>query len=1075
MTKLYWQAKVWGLLHDPGLKALSHTRDLGREGQWHILQCMAGWRSAKPKCEFESIDPIQAESLNGTWLSYVGLCDLIASASDRSSIGRLGYESAISYREDGLQIHHLLSGKPQTINISQWHERLQETKRQEFLEAKELEVLSQIEKWEDPRLVHWWLWRCYPDLLAKDASEVYLLPAETRFPDASLWSHTSIASALAGGLAGIYKNPEEYPSKGDRFTRSRPHLVVFTFSPVQELVKASRKMRDFWAGSWLLHYLSAKVSYELAKKYGADTLLYPCLYQQPLIDHWLRQDYPQFSQWIEEPTTQELLTAGFPNIIVMILPDNGKQGDERKDNPIYAATQYAKQVLKKEWQELGKQSLEFLQKINPAWKDINLHTWDGWLKSQWQTYWTALPIGDLETKLHHSYGKNKDKEKEQKNHQKYQDWCQKQNDFTGLKENIKNPEQSPTLFHQHEAEFLKAVFGISETETEIETESKSNSHSKQPNLNVGSWWGNIFDRLRYNLTAVKNARTWELPTAFGTRSTISGIGSVVHNQQSDWVTEGQTKKFWTDARNLGLFDGIEELNPTEVVKRVLHRILPDILGIDELSLTYPDLSSGVAGWLKQAEIAGDEEAIKYYQTACRGISDRFDWAKKETDNKNQNSWGIPWINRYHRNLPNPRLINSGWLIEDFPSQDNQEKQAELNKLRNAIAAYFPPGNNPTDWYVIAAGDGDSMSEWLKGSKLKPYREYIPQELINKIDRFPDEIKQPVKEFLKVDKRMGPATHSALSRSLLDFANQLVPYLTESRYAGRLIYCGGDDILAYTNLWEWDKWLWDICQCFKGQKDPQGEFESKGDYWQYKNDELGTIRNNDELGMMNAELKNSSFSTHHSSLKSNSSFSTHHSSLKNTSSLPNRPLFTLGSAATISFGIVIAHHSVPLAISLENLWEAEEEAKEHYYISNNKESQKDAVQVRAIYGNGNILKATAKFSVFNCWQELVEFAQQHDELDWAIFEQAAEIWSQHPAPQKAIEQWTKAFCERRNVFTNNSGDLNVFAEKLSDLLSELFTYNPTNEKRDQEIKNWLKLAAFNLRNRKISVGNLVTMS
>lgn len=68
--------------------------------------------------------------------------------------------------------------------------------------------------------------------------------------------------------------------------------------------------------------------------------------------------------------------------------------------------------------------------------------------------------------------------------------------------------------------------------------------------------------------------------------------------------------------------------------------------------------------------------------------------------------------------------------------------------------------------------------------------------------------------------MGPATHSALSRSLLDFANQLVPYLTESRYAGRLIYCGGDDILAYTNLWEWDKWLWDIRQCFKGQEDPR---------------------------------------------------------------------------------------------------------------------------------------------------------------------------------------------------------------------------------------------------------------
>jgi CRISPR-associated protein Cmr2 len=56
--------------------------------------------------------------------------------------------------------------------------------------------------------------------------------------------------------------------------------------------------------------------------------------------------------------------------------------------------------------------------------------------------------------------------------------------------------------------------------------------------------------------------------------------------------------------------------------------------------------------------------------------------------------------------------------------------------------------------------------------------------------------------------MGLSTHGALSRALLDFSNRLVPYLTEQRYAGRLIYSGGDDVLAYTNLWEWDSWLWD---------------------------------------------------------------------------------------------------------------------------------------------------------------------------------------------------------------------------------------------------------------------------
>ncbi|AFY77563.1 CRISPR-associated protein [Pleurocapsa sp. PCC 7327] len=1039
MSEAYWQAKIWGLLHDPGLKALSHSQDLGREGQWAILRCMQGWQSPKDKSA--------VDSLNRRWLDYVGLCDLIASASDRSTIGRLAPQySAISYQENGLQIHHLLSGKAQKLQICQWHERLQQGKRKEFLEQKELEVLNSIKDWDNPSQVHWWLWRCYPDLLAKDTPEIYLLPAETRLPDASLWSHTSITSALAGGLAGYYRQQENYPAKNQSFTRSsRPHLVVFTFSPVQELVKASRKMRDFWAGSWLLHYLSAKVCWELAKKYGADTFLYPCLYQQPLIDHWLLKEYPHFGQWIEEPTPQQLLTAGFPNVIVMILPNNGKQGDEIKDNPIYAATQYAKQVLEKEWQELGTKSLEFLQKMNPAWKEINPHTWDDWLKSQWQTYWTALPIGNLETELHHSPRKNEAGE--------YEKWCDSQNDFTNLKENL-------ALFETNEAKFLKAVFGLLDKETETD----SKGYSRQPNLNVGSWWGSIFDRLRDNLTAVKNARTWSMPTAFGPRSTISGIGSVVHpiydETKPDWATEGQTKKFWSEQKNTGLFDGIEELNATEVVKRVLHKILPDILGINDLSLTYPDLSSGVAGWLKQAEIAGNREAIKYYQTACGEIYQQFSW----TQDAARTAWGIPWIKNNYPKLPNPRLLNAGWLIEDFKNID--EKQTELSKIKNIIANYFPPGKNPTDWYVLAAGDGDSMREWLKGAKLKPYQEYIPQELQEKIDGFPDEIKQPVSEFLKVKKRMGPATHSALSRSLLDFANQLVPYLTESRYAGRLIYCGGDDILSYTNLWEWDSWLWDIRQCFKGQEDPQGEFESEGDYWKYKNNyELGTMndkKNNDELGIMNDEQKDLSLIIHPSSLNQNSSFSTH------PSSLTNRPLFTLGSSATISFGIVIAHHSVPLAIALENLWEAEEEAKEHYYIVNNEKFSKDAVQVRTIYGNGNILKSTAKFKVFASWRELVDFAQTHSELDSAIFEQAAEIWSAHPAPKVAIAQWTKAFCERRAIFSEESkSQKQLFIDYLSNFLTILVEHSLDNKQADTEIKNWLKLAAFTLRNRQIN--------
>jgi CRISPR-associated protein Cmr2 len=273
--------------------------------------------------------------------------------------------------------------------------------------------------------------------------------------------------------------------------------------------------------------------------------------------------------------------------------------------------------------------------------------------------------------------------------------------------------------------------------------------------------------------------------------------------------------------------------------------------------------------------------------------------------------------------------------------------------------------------------------------------------------------------------MGPSTHSALSRALLDFSNQLVPYLTEQRYAGRLIYGGGDDVLAYTNLWEWDKWLWDIRQCFKGKKDPHGEFNNAGDYWQWEGE-------------------------------------------KPPENLSKRPLFTMGKWATISFGIVIAHHSVPLAIALENLWEAEKKAKEHAYKGfDGKKVKKDAVQVRVLYGNGNILKSTAKFDVFYQWQKLLEL-----NLDASIFEQAATIWEQHPAPVKeAIFPWTKAFCSRRENLSEKQTE--QIQKELGNFLDSLWqTTENTPEVLNKTINNWLKLAAFMTRKREIKIGGSI---
>ncbi|MCT7952252.1 type III-B CRISPR-associated protein Cas10/Cmr2 [Ancylothrix sp. C2] len=1015
----YWQAKIWALLHDPVLKALHDNAGRGKEGAWNSLTCMEGWVSPKGKS-------LPNSPYSTQWLKHVGLCDLISSASDRAAIGRL-QNTAVDYDAEGLQIRHLLSGEPLEFKLGQWHDSLMGMGKNRATVLADFEqnlIPETIRTCTDARKVYWWLWRCYPEVLSQAFDRDFnipnepclpLLPADTRIPDASLWSHTTMTSALAGSLAGFYSDNNSYPKKGARkgkaYQESRPHLAIFSFTPVQELIKASRKMRDFWAGSWLLHYLSAKACWAIAWKYGPDSLVYPCLYQQPLIDLWLLEKYPQFSEWIKAPTERQLLTAGFPNVVVLILPDNGASNTEK--SPVKAAMQQAEETIKKEWLRLGNLVLQNLQKNSSnQWQKINKHTWDDWLKTQWQTYWTALPIGNRDTVLHHSPRKERN----------YKEWQDEQNNFACPKKD---------LFVEAESEFLKATYESALRE-DWPHRSQPNFKRRQPNLNVGSWWASIFDQIRFALNAVKNTRTWELPTAFGPRSTVSGIGPVVHGLKNDkdWITEGETAKFWEE--HAGLFDGIEELNATEVLKRGLHRILPEVLGRENtrLELYYPDLSSGVAGWLRK-----HPEARDYYVQVCEEVAGHFKWIKAENQ-----SWGIPWILSENANLLNPRLLNAGWLIEDFePKSDlpnqvltkekkKEKTQAELKKVRTFIEERFAAGNNPTDWYVLAGGDGDDMSSWLKGEPLHNYEEYLATEVKNELDKELKSVQgepnkktrnvwESFKEFLGMKKRMGPATHNALSRALLDFSNQLLPYLTEERYAGRLIYGGGDDVLAYTNLWEWDEWLWDIRECFRGDKDPRNEFNNGGHYWRWDGGELPKY-------------------------------------------LSERPLFTMGKKATISFGIVIAGHSVPLAIALENRWEAEDEAKEHESPNGDK---KDAVQVRVIYNNGNVLKATAKFDAFKLWKNLISL----DNLDAAIFEQVAEVWSQHPAPlEKAIQPWTQAFCSRREQLPGDTtGD---FQRCLAEFIEALWDSTQP-EKLDRQLQSWCKLAAFVIRKRDIKLG------
>ncbi len=85
MSEAYWQTKIWGLLHDPALKALHNNTGRGGNSFWSELAAMQDWRE-------HGWNP---ETSGSKLLQHIHLADYIASASDRAAIGSLS--SSVNY------------------------------------------------------------------------------------------------------------------------------------------------------------------------------------------------------------------------------------------------------------------------------------------------------------------------------------------------------------------------------------------------------------------------------------------------------------------------------------------------------------------------------------------------------------------------------------------------------------------------------------------------------------------------------------------------------------------------------------------------------------------------------------------------------------------------------------------------------------------------------------------------------------------------------------------------------------------------------------------------------------------
>ncbi|WP_437874914.1 type III-B CRISPR-associated protein Cas10/Cmr2 [Sorangium sp. So ce513] len=103
---------------------------------------------------------------------------------------------------------------------------------------------------------------------------------------------------------------------------------------------------------------------------------------------------------------------------------------------------------------------------------------------------------------------------------------------------------------------------------------------------------------------------------------------------------------------------------------------------------------------------------------------------------------------------------------------------------------------PGSQVALIALDGDRITEILMGEKIGArWRDVIHPEAVATMETNQVTGAAGWPKLLGCERLMGPSTHAFVNRVLAEFAHTIVPWVVEREFSGRLIYAGGDDVLA----------------------------------------------------------------------------------------------------------------------------------------------------------------------------------------------------------------------------------------------------------------------------------------
>jgi len=864
-----WDAKLAAWLHDPAEKALI------------LLRARGGHEEGSSVARLREL--FFSKGLEERLVRIARLADHWASAADRPTLPKPGdpeLRRAFNVRfwgREGAVLKHPLDGREFRLP-DMYGDSVRNIEKASFAG-----LLPLVERREeiDPRTAFLRLWRLGPesDPPGLDLGALWrMLPADTRIPDHSIWEHLSLTSAFAGAMAG---DPE-----------GNPALLAVSLGPVQSFIAQARSTSDLWAGSHLLAAMSWEAMKVICEELGPDAVIFPNLWGVPRVDVWLEEQGVALPKGEGAPAWKRsasdanpLFTAALPNRFVALVPaseaaDVANEIEEAvRAWMVDKASEAAKQILEKAGSARD-EDCDLWQQIHRQLEDFP------------EVYWAAVPFAPLV------------------------EWSEEPA-RKGVKTTIQNVEALRSVLARFYPDGNRGPgFLGSEQWRLLQNAIEGDGIVYVPN--PGVLYPALYDLLDRVMAAAKTARSFSQSSEEGYRCTLCG--------EREWLRgpgDGQAGMLPPGSRDGTLWTRLAKGKPSWARKGehlcarcALKRLWPELLAAGKVSHAGSE-SLGryvvsthtmalardlleLAGRMKAGELrdlGALREAVRPHAAGQRAALPRK-------------------VYRALRDVPDiwPLAAQIPVALDEVRESEDTNAGRVLNgKIESCL------GHQPEAYYAVLLFDGDRMGAWISGTEpdlTLPFEAtWHPSVTAALTSR--GRVDGRLADYLKMKRPASPARHAAISSALNGFSLHVVPWVVEEVFAGKVIYAGGDDVLAMLPVDDVLPCLL-VLRCAYAGLVPAGDEDTIAALLGEANESPGRIGGGYVLlGGKNGRL-----------------------------------LRMMGHKATASAGVVVAHHQTPLQAVIREARAAERRAKN--------EGGRNAFSISLMKRSGGTTRFTAGF-------------------------------------------------------------------------------------------------------------------